>query len=200
VLGVASGLFVWLVAGFALTWWRSTRRSAVLVPLAYFLLQTASACLAVYSTWLYAIGLAMHYVEYHVLMIPRCFHVPLDARFPTDRWLGRLRRHKLLFYGLLAVLSVPVTRYAWLGMSRLYRLDEASSGVTSRMLISVFDGLFIFHYVIESRIWRFGEPYYRESLIPLYFRARQAAGAAACRSDSSDEAPQIAVGPVVVSV
>ena len=79
VLAVVTGLFVWVLAGFALAWSRSRTRSALLVPLAYFLLQTCSAGLAVYSTSLYAFGLAMHYVEYHVLMIPRCFHTPLDA-------------------------------------------------------------------------------------------------------------------------
>jgi hypothetical protein len=39
------------------------------------------------------------------------------------------------------------------------------------MLISVFDGLFVTHYLIEARIWKFGEPFYRHTLIPLYFSA-----------------------------
>jgi len=183
VLAVVTGLFFWVLAGFALAWSRSTTRSAVLVPLAYFLLQTASAGLAVYSTWLYAFGLAMHYVEYHVLMIPRCFHAPLDAHFPTDRWLGRLRRHKLLFYGLLVALAVPVTRFAFLGMNRLFQVDESSLGIPSRLVIAVFDGLFVVHYVIESRIWKFADPYYRQSLIPLYFRFGRPSGAAASGPD-----------------
>ncbi len=183
VLAVVTGLFFWVLAGFALAWSRSTTRSAVLVPLAYFLLQTASAGLAAYSTWLYAFGLAMHYVEYHVLMIPRCFHAPLDSCCPTDRWFGRLRRHKLLFYGLLLVLAVPVTRFAFLGMNRLFQVDESSFGVPSRLLIAVFDGLFVVHYVIESRIWKFADPYYRTSLIPLYFRSARPAEAAGGEPD-----------------
>jgi hypothetical protein len=201
VLAVVTCLFVCVLGGFALTWWRSRTPSVVLVPLAYFLLQTASAGVAVFSTRLYAIGLAMHYVEYHVLMMPRCFHAPLDSHATTDRWFGRLRRHKLLFYGLLVVLAVPVTRYTWQGMNMLLEMDESSLGVPSRLLIALFDGLFVFHYVIESRIWRFGDPFYRQSLIPLYFRPARPPGAAVVgpgpgsSSDAAFDEPE----PVVTS-
>jgi len=37
------------------------------------------------------------------------------------------------------------------------------------VLIAIFDGLFIFHYFIESLIWKFSDPFYRKSLGPLYF-------------------------------
>ena len=170
VLAVVLGLFAWNLAGFVVAWHQSGRGTAILAPLAYFLLQTASAGLAAYSTALYAFALAMHYVEYHVLMMPRCFHTPLDPSSRTDRIFGRLRRNKILFYGLLLALAVPVTRLTWLGMGALMQSVEGSGTVGYRMLISVFDGLFVFHYVIESRIWKFGDPFYRKSLLPLYFR------------------------------
>ena len=112
----------------------------------------------------------MHYVEYHVLMVPRCFHTPLNGASWTDRIFGRLRRHRVLFYGLLLAIAVPITRFTWLGMGALMRADAGSGTVGYRLLISVFDGLFVFHYIIESRIWRFGDPFYRRSLVPLYFR------------------------------
>ncbi|MDP9324256.1 MAG: hypothetical protein M3P13_11530 [Acidobacteriota bacterium] len=45
------------------------------------------------------------------------------------------------------------------------------------MLFALFDGLFVFHYFVESFIWRFSEPYYRQTLGPLYFGSRQPAAA-----------------------
>jgi hypothetical protein len=170
VTGVVVVLFLRTLAGFALSWARSGARAALLTPLAYLLLQTCSAGLAAYSTSLYAFALAMHYVEYHVLMMPRCFHTPLDEGSRADRIFGLLRRHRLLFYALVLVAAVPVTRFAWLGMGALMQAGEVTMPFSRRALIAVFDGLFVLHYLIESRIWKFGDPYYRRSLLPLYFR------------------------------
>ena len=39
-------------------------------------------------------------------------------------------------------------------------------------LVAIFDGLFVFHYFVEMFIWRFSEPYYRQTLGPLYFAAK----------------------------
>jgi hypothetical protein len=187
VLAIVSGLFVWNLAGYAIAWWRGARGASLLAPLGYFILQTASAGIAAYSTALYAFALAMHYVEYHVLMLPRCFHTRLDGASRTDRMFGRLRRHRVLFYGLVLALAVPVTRFAWLGMGALLRADFGSRTVGYRLLISVFDGLFVFHYFIESRIWKFGDPFYRRSLVPLYFG--DVAPARAVADDSTSPVP-----------
>ena len=46
---------------------------------------------------------------------------------------------------------------------------EKSPGQSYLVLISLFDGLFVFHYFIEAFIWKFSEPYYRQTLGPLYF-------------------------------
>jgi hypothetical protein len=169
MLAIAVGLFAWTLVGYAIAWRRTESGALLLAPLAYFILQTASAGLAAFSTALYAFALAMHYVEYHVLMAPRCFSSRLNESSWTDRILARLRRRRVVFYGLLVVLAIPITRFAWLGMGPLLRASEQSGTVGYRMLISVFDGLFVFHYIIESRIWRFREPFYRRSLLPLYF-------------------------------
>ena len=54
--------------------------------------------------YLYTIALSMHYVEYHVMMAPRCFAAPLDGRARGDRLLAWLGSHRALFaFGLLAV-------------------------------------------------------------------------------------------------
>jgi hypothetical protein len=136
--------------------------------LAYFLLQTTSAGLAAYNTSLYAFALAMYDVEYHVLTMPRCFQSRLNESSWTDRTFGRLRRRPVLFYGLLVALAIPITRFAWLGLGPRLPASAGSGTVGYRMLISVFDGLFVFHYIIEARIWRFREPFYRRSLLSLY--------------------------------
>lgn len=142
-------------------------RAALLAPLAYLLLQTGSAALAAWSTALYGFALAMHYVEYHVLMVPRCFHAPLDGRSRPDRAFGLVRSRRPLFYGLLLLAAVPVTFVTWRGMGSPAVVP--SGATATRFLIAAFDGLFVVHYVIEAKIWRFGDPFYRRSLIPLYF-------------------------------
>jgi hypothetical protein len=168
VLAIVACLLAWILTGYAIAWRRGAGTTRLAAPLAYLLLQTTAAGLAAFSTSLYAFALAMHYVEYHLLMVPRCFSTKLDGASRGDRWLGWLRRHRLLFYGLLILAAVPITRFAWLGMTEAFRLAEASRSTGYRMLISVFDGLFVAHYLIESRIWKFGEPFYRRRLLPLY--------------------------------
>jgi hypothetical protein len=169
MLAVVLALFAWNLGGFLIAWKSADRKSAILAPLAYFLLQTASAGLAIYSTALYAFALAMHYVEYHVLMVPRCFHTKLDQASWTDRVFGIIRRRRLVFYTLLLAVAALVTRLTWIRMGTLLASETGSSEIGYRLLISVFDGLFVIHYLIEARIWRFSDPFYRRSLVPLYF-------------------------------
>jgi len=38
-----------------------------------------------------------------------------------------------------------------------------------RVMLALFDGLFVFHYFVEALIWKFGNPFYRSTLGPLYF-------------------------------
>jgi hypothetical protein len=38
-----------------------------------------------------------------------------------------------------------------------------------RVLLALFDGLFVFHYFVEALIWKFGNPFYRSTLGPMYF-------------------------------
>jgi hypothetical protein len=39
-------------------------------------------------------------------------------------------------------------------------------------VVSVFDGLFVFHYFVEMLIWKFSDPYFRRTLGSLYFAPR----------------------------
>jgi hypothetical protein len=111
----------------------------------------------------------MHYVEYHVLMYPRCFHTPLDPGRRADRLFARLRRSPVVFYGVLLGVAALVTACTWLGMGALIERDGGSPRTSYLALISLFDGLFVFHYFVESLIWKFSDPHYRQTLGPLYF-------------------------------
>ena len=36
-------------------------------------------------------------------------------------------------------------------------------------MLAMFNGLFVMHYFVEAFIWKFSDPFYRKSLMPLYF-------------------------------
>lgn len=168
---VAAALFLVVVAGYLAAWIGSGCRSAILGPLTYFLLQSASAGLGVWNTSLWFFGLAMHYVEYHVLMAPRCFNVPLDPSSRVDRVFDRLRRNRWVFYFLLTAVAALVTFLVWTPMGPMLVRKSQQGQVGYLALVAVFDGLFIVHYFIEGLIWKFSNPFYRHALKPLYFGA-----------------------------
>jgi hypothetical protein len=168
---VLSAMLLALVAGYALTWYR-TRDRSVASPLTYLMFQSASSALAMIDTSLYIFCLTMHYVEYHVLMAPRCFDTPLDADSRADRLFGRLRRNRVLFYAII-VLIAGIANFMIISTMGTYITRSWSSWPTpSRMMLALFNGLFVTHYFVESFIWRFSNPYYRQSLLPLYFSPR----------------------------
>lgn len=139
-------------------------------PLVYFLFQIAGSLLAAIAFPLYAAALAIHYVEYQVLMYPRCFHSRLDESSRVDRFFARLRRNPMIFYmAVLAIAGIATaccfTGMAMTGMTTMDLTQPAAYLV----VIALFDGLFVFHYLVEAYIWRFSEPYYRKSLSGLYF-------------------------------
>jgi hypothetical protein len=51
----------------------------------------------------------------------------------------------------------------------------------------VFDGIFVVHYVLDAFLWRFSNPFYRQTLGPLYLGATRSEPSVASR-DSSLEA------------
>jgi hypothetical protein len=168
-----------LVVGYAQVWRQAPDRRALIAPFLYLLLQSLSAALAVVSIAFYLFCLAMHYVEYHVLMYPRCFHTPLDPRRRADRVFARLRRNRVVFYGVLLGVAALVTWCTWIGMGALIERDGGSPQTSYLVLISLFDGLFVFHYFVESLIWKFSDPHYRQTLGPLYFGPAKARPAGA---------------------
>ncbi len=178
---IAASLFLAVLAGFARTWKDSEDRGTLLSPLTYFLMQSGSTALGIYQTQLYVYCLAMHYVEYHVLMVPRCFSTPLDSSSRTDRAFDRLRRNRWLFYGLLVTIAGIATYFTWIAMGWLINKSWDNWPAPYRVLLALFDGLFVFHYFIEALIWKFGNPFYRSSLGPLYFAPQAGSRPAASR-------------------
>jgi hypothetical protein len=158
-----------LLAGYVRAWRQVANSSSLIAPLAYFVLQSLSAFLAIANVALYLCCLAMHYVEYHVLMVPRCFHTPLDPRSRIDRFFAGLRRRPVAFYAALLGLAAVITACTWIGMGVLIEREGGSPQASYALLLSVFDGLFVFHYFVESLIWKFSDPHYRQTLSPLYF-------------------------------
>jgi hypothetical protein len=162
-LTVLSGAIgVWL---FIRAWDAGGRPHGIAEAFGYIGIQTVSALLAVVSFPLYFATLATHYVEYHVLMYPRCFNVQLNDRSSLDRWFSGLRRHRVVFYGMtiLAAAVVLLLRSA----------DRSpSSSLHYLAVVSIFDGLFVFHYFVEMLIWRFSNPFFRKSVGALYFTPR----------------------------
>ena len=129
-------------------------------PLCYFTMQAICAAAAVYDTRLYAVGLTMHYVEYHVIMAPRCFRVPLQKEATVDRAYRPLRDNAVLFYVLLLAVVLVFE-------SRNYVASDLPT--STAFFVHIFDGIFFVHYFIEAFLWKFKEPFYGETLGPLYF-------------------------------
>lgn len=142
----------------------------VKLAMLYLLLQTIGiVCSAIYLP-LYLAALAMHYVEYHVLMYPRCFHIPLDETSRVDRSFGWLRNHPMIFGSVVLLLSALATAGSYAGMGMMGRsIDTLAEPVGYLFVIAIFDGLFVIHYFVEMYIWRFSDPHFRKSLSGLYF-------------------------------
>jgi hypothetical protein len=159
VMIVSAGLLLVVLYGYARGLRAGADRKQTAVALAYLAIQTGSSLLAVYRTELYIASLAVHYVEYHVIMAPRVFRSPTTD---ADRALAIVRRFPLALYGVLGLAAASW----WL----LFRAQGAFAAgpVSARVLVHVFDGIFVFHYIIEMSIWKFSDPYFRKTLGPLY--------------------------------
>jgi hypothetical protein len=150
--------------------WRTCRDPGVLwIPAVYLLMQSVAGALAVYNTALYIFCLAVHYVEYHVVMYPRCFRSALDPSSRTDRWFALLRSRRVILYGLVVLAAGAYAARTWSQMGGMIARAESAGTSPLFVLVALFDGLFVLHYFLEMLIWKFSEPYYRQQLGPLYF-------------------------------
>jgi len=169
-LAAAAVLLVLMLRSLLDAWQAGADRAAMLVALGYLTLQSASALMVVYRSQLYVASLAMHYVEYHVLMAPRIFAVPLDSSSRADRISGWFRQHRVAFYLGLLLVAAWASSAAIFGMSGLTARPDGSP--FTWYLVHMLSGIFLAHYFIEAFVWKFGSPFYRETLRPLYFAAR----------------------------
>jgi hypothetical protein len=157
---VSAGLFVSMVAMYARAMIRTPgSRRTLALGLLYACMQTLGLVLAMYKLAFYAAALAIHYVEYHLVMGRRVLKVPAGA---SDNLLALVQRRPLVLYAGVLVLSA-----AWFGIGRLQQgFDDGP--IAQRTLVHLFDGLFVFHYVIEMSIWKLSVPYFRKSVGPLF--------------------------------
>lgn len=164
---IAAGLF----GAAAVRLWQTTRGTPGAGALAaYLLAQTVSALMAAAYFPLYLAALAVHYVEYHVLMVPRCFHTKLDPTSRIDRTFAAVRSRPVAFYLLVLGVAGAVTVCARAGMGMMGRHPgSAEQPFGYLVLIAAFDGLFVFHYFVETLIWKFSDPHFRRELSGLYF-------------------------------
>jgi hypothetical protein len=167
---IAVSLGGWCVAGLVRQWRAAGRPAGLGLALGYFGVQAAASLIATVSFPLYVAALAVHYVEYHVLMYPRCFHSRLDATARVDRVFGKLRESRVVFYAAVVAAAGVVTLCAAAGMGSMGRHPGVFTEPRGYLvLIAAFDGLFVFHYVVEMFIWRFADPHFRQQLSGLYF-------------------------------
>ncbi len=156
-------------------WTTAGRPAGFGLAVGYLLVQALAAVLAALYLPLYAAALAVHYVEYHVLMYPRCFHSRLDSSARVDRLFGKLRESRLVFYAAIVTAAGVVTLSAAAGMGSMGRHPGVFTEPRGYLvLIAAFDGLFVFHYVVEMFIWRFADPHFRQQLSGLYFAPKPA--------------------------
>ena len=150
-LGIAWGYVRALAMG-------ASRREVGLAA-AYLAVQTLSVIPGVLWTGFYVFVLAVHYAEYHLLMFPRWQHAELDSGGAADRGFARIRARPMVLYAVLVVLA---------GVGLTLRNAGHDPQWSAVFLVHAFDGLFVFHYVIEMFLWKFSDPYWRSRLAPLY--------------------------------
>jgi hypothetical protein len=160
-LALASGFGLWVAAEYVKAAFATSRPTAVAVPATYLTLQVLSVALAVYRTELYVATLAMHYVEYHVLMAPRCFRLGIDPARQPDRFFATIRSNPAAFYAALLALSVA-----------FLAAQKATISHAGTMVPHMFDALFVFHFFVECFVWKMGTPHYRRTLGPIYLASR----------------------------
>jgi len=162
---LTAGVFALVFGMHVARLWRGSRGRVDWTPLVYLSLQAIAGALVVYRSGLYDVALAMHYVEYHVVMMPRVMHSPVDRESAADRCRKAISRVPMLFYaGLLAV-----AWGIWFGQRTELYLDPEAVSLPMRLVLHSLDGIFLVHFFVEAFLWKFSKPHYRETLGPLYF-------------------------------
>lgn len=166
---VAALLFVALMFAYVSRYLRSAPedKSYALIPIAYLILQTVCAALVVYRSTFYLASLAMHYVEYHILMQPRVFAHLQPNESVADRLMDWFKRNQWLFYALLVATSL----FFYMGPRVFNGFEHPLGG--QGWIFAVFvaqSTIGMLHFYVDALLWRFGNPFYRKTLGPLYFK------------------------------
>ena len=131
-------------------------------PNIYILLQSTAGLLTIYRTQFYIAALAMHYIEYHLVMHTRLFKVSLSD-VGLDKIFSILRKSQVIFY--LILFNMACLAAYCISTTKMH------PPVAFNLFLSIFDGLFVFHFYIEMFVWKFSDPFYKKSIGPLFPKA-----------------------------
>lgn len=143
-------------------------RAYALIPIAYLIVQGICATLVAYKTIFYIASLALHYVEYHLLMRPRVFS-NLDEGSAVDKPLLWLKKRQWVFWvGLIAT-----SLFVGLGptIANDFEHPLGGSGWVFWLFV-VQTNVALLHFYVDALLWRFKHPYFRKTLLPLYVDKR----------------------------
>lgn len=163
VTAVFTGLcFFGALIPFAVTVARQKFSRAVLVPFGYFLAQASCTIGAAIDMRLYGPALALHYVEYHLLISQRLAGAQLDRTVWTERALSFVqRRPGWLVAGAMAFSTLMYAIYTRkMGLGEVYDASPTSL----QFAYNMSNGIFFMHYFVESFVWKFRNPFYREEM------------------------------------
>lgn len=144
---------------------KSDKRSDIFRSGGYLLVQAAAASLAVYEVGFYSFALAIHNIEYHILIAPRIFKTPLDSSSRMDRAMGVFRKFPILFYLLLLGFS---SFLLFATQPEVIMMITGSPSSIAPAITNLFNGIFLAHYVVEAFIWKFKTPHWSNELKTLY--------------------------------
>ncbi|MCB9647870.1 MAG: hypothetical protein H6730_14870 [Deltaproteobacteria bacterium] len=166
---ISTVLFTWLMVVYVARYLRSAPedKSYALIPIAYLILQTAGAVMVVYRSMFYLASLAMHYIEYHILMQPRVFAHLQPNESVADRLMDWFKRNQWIFYLVL----VGTSLFFYMGPRVFNDFEHPLGG--KGWIFAVFVAQTIIatlHFYVDALLWRFGNPFYRKTLGPLYFK------------------------------
>ena len=128
---------------------RCTDVRALRASTLYFVVQSLSAGIAIYNVQFGLFALAIHHVEYHVLMHRRAF--------------GGHTQHAVVSYSAFVML---------LGFAIAWGAQTPTASTLVQTdalwLRGAFDGLTLVHFFLEALIWRFKDPHWKRTLAPLF--------------------------------
>lgn len=141
---------------------RQGSNRGIWIPFGYFLAQASCTIGAAIDIRLYGPALAIHYVEYHLLITQRMMHAELDR----NRWSDRALLLFLKKPGFLAAAAMVFSVFMYTIFTRKAGMGPIFDQLptTLQFTYNMSNGIFFMHYFVESFVWKFKNPFYREEM------------------------------------